>query len=204
MAVNKPPGMIVHPTYKNTSGTLVNALLAHRVLPTTPGVITRLDKNTSGLVLIALTSQVHMHAQRDAHAGLTKKEYLAVVYGAPAGASGVITLPLARSSEDRRRVVVSDDGAAAETRYEVVGCAGELSLVRCELITGRTHQIRVHLAAIGWPIAGDPTYGRPHPAIDRQALHAWRIALPHPLTREPLSVTAPIPADMRALMPCEV
>ncbi len=89
----------------------------------------------------------------------------------------------------------------SETRYEVLQDDGKCALVRCELVTGRTHQIRVHLAASGWPIAGDPTYGRPHPLLDRQALHAWRMALPHPLTREPLTMTARVPPDMRAAFP---
>ena len=201
IAVNKPAGLVVHPSYKNVTGTLLNGILAHRVLPATPGIVTRLDKGTSGLVLVALTSQVHRAVQRDGAAGLVKKEYLAVVFGAPAPRAGTIVLPLARDAADRRRVVVADGGARCETRYEVVAGDGETSLVRCELVTGRTHQIRVHLAARGWPIAGDPTYGRPHPQLTRQALHASRLELPHPLTRAPLVIEAPVPADMRAAFP---
>lgn len=197
VAVNKPAGMVVHPTYKHVSGTLVNALLAHRVLPTTPGVVTRLDKDTSGVVLTALTSQIHRMVQQDTHAGRAKKEYLAVVYGRPEPASGTITLPLARSPEDRRRVIATAAGAACETRYEVLSSRDGLSLMRCELVTGRTHQIRVHLATSGWPIAGDAVYGRPHPQLARQALHAWRLALPHPITRELLEIEAPLAPDLR-------
>jgi 23S rRNA pseudouridine1911/1915/1917 synthase len=194
----------VHPSYKNITGTLLNGILARRVLPATPGIVTRLDKNTSGLVLVALTSQTHRLTQRDAMEGAVTKEYLAIVYGAPAPRRGSIALPLARDTSDRRRVVVSPDGAACETRYEVVAASGGLALVRCELVTGRTHQIRVHLAAEGWPIAGDPTYGRPHATLSRQALHAWRLTLPHPLTRAPLVLTAPPPADMAAVFPAIV
>jgi 23S rRNA pseudouridine1911/1915/1917 synthase len=194
IAIDKPAGMVVHPTYKNTSGTLVNAVLAHRVLPTTPGVVTRLDKDTSGVVLVALTSQMHMMVQKDAHAGSVTKEYLAVVEGTPQPSAGTIADPLGRDTVDRRRVVIRPDGAPCETRYEVIATPEEgLSVVRCELVTGRTHQIRVHLSARGWPILGDPIYGRRSERIARQALHAWRISLPHPVTRQRLTVEAPLP-----------
>jgi 23S rRNA pseudouridine1911/1915/1917 synthase len=204
IAIDKPPGMIVHPTYRNWSGTLLNGLLWH-LRRSTPGIqpsiITRLDKGTSGIVLAALTPAVHARVQRDGAAGRVCKEYLAVVRGSPRPASGSIVLPLARSLEDRRRVVVASEGQHSETRYEVVTAANGYSLVRCELVTGRTHQIRVHLAARGWPIAGDAAYGEAHPALDRQALHAWRIALPHPVTRSALTIEAAIPADLCRLMP---
>lgn len=198
IAVNKPPGLVVHPTYRNYTGTLVNGILAHRVLPGVPGVVTRLDKGTSGLVLTALTSQAHRLTQRDTHAGLVRKEYLAIVRGVPTASSGTIALPLMRDPADRRRVVADPAGAACETRYEVVEAKDDVALLRCELVTGRSHQIRVHLATSGWPIVGDPTYGTPHPALDRQALHAWRMSFPHPLTRVPLTITAPVAADMVA------
>jgi 23S rRNA pseudouridine1911/1915/1917 synthase len=201
IAVNKPPGMVVHPTYKHPSGTLVNAILAHRYLLATPGVVTRLDKDTSGIVLVALTSQIHRLVQQDAHAGRIRKEYLAIVHGQPAERDGTIALPLMRSPEDRRRVIAAEGGAPCETRFAVSASSGDYSLLRCELITGRTHQIRVHLAARGWPIAGDAVYGQPHPRHTRQALHAWRITLPHPMTREIVTLSAPVPADMRAVMP---
>ncbi|MGE0446414.1 MAG: RluA family pseudouridine synthase [Vicinamibacterales bacterium] len=201
IAVNKPAGLVVHPSYKNVTGTLLNGILARRVLPATPGVVTRLDKGTSGLVLVALTSQVHRAVQRDGANGDVRKEYLAVVYGVPQPRAGTISLPLARDTADRRRVVVAEGGAPSETRYEVIADDGARAIVRCELVTGRTHQIRVHLAARGWPIAGDPTYGRPHPLLQRQALHAWRMSLPHPLTRAPLVLDAPVAADIRAAFP---
>ena len=201
IAVNKPPGLIVHPSYKNISGTLLNGILGRRVLPTTPGVVTRLDKGTSGLVLVALTSQAHSAVQRDAINGLVRKEYLALVCGVPSPRAGTITLPLGRDRSDRRRVIVSADGAPSETRYETIVDAGTHSLVHCLLLTGRTHQIRVHLAAIGNPVAGDATYGRAHPRLSRQALHAWRLTLPHPLTRGPLTLTARVPDDLRSAFP---
>jgi 23S rRNA pseudouridine1911/1915/1917 synthase len=202
IAIDKPPGMVVHPTYKNWSGTLLNGLLWHvrGRAGIEPSIVTRLDKDTSGLVLVALKPELHAHIQRDAAAGRVRKEYLAVVRGTPDPARGSIELPLARSPEDRRLVIVTAAGQHSQTDYEVLSTVDGYSLVRCELVTGRTHQIRVHLAARGWPVAGDPTYGEAHPALTRQALHAWRVTLPHPLTRELLQLEAPVPHDLRGLM----
>ena len=248
VAVDKPPGMVVHPTYKNWSGTLLNGLLwhvRHRALrpaegvPSAatvrpgssnelrdagiePSIVTRLDKDTSGLVLVALRPELHARIQRDAAAGRVKKEYLAIVRGTPTPPRGAIALPLARSPLDRRRVIVDEAGQHSETEYELLSTWGEdgtalrraqgvvslsngecpphhgrYSLVRCALVTGRTHQIRVHLAARGWPVAGDRVYGEPHPALTRQALHAWRLTLPHPVTRQLLELEAPLPADLQ-------
>lgn len=202
VALDKPAGMVVHPTYKNTSGTLLNGVLwRYRGRPEVqPGILTRLDKGTSGVVLIALTAELHALMQRDAAAGRMVKEYLAFVHGTPEPAHGTITLPLARDLDDRRRVVVSDRGAAATTRYHTIADG----IVRCELVTGRTHQIRVHLAAIGCPVVGDATYGEASPRIARQALHAWRLSLVHPATRDRFTIEAPLHADMRALAPQNV
>ena len=199
LVANKPPGVVVHPTYKNTSGTLLNAVLWRvRDRPgAQPGILTRLDKDTSGLVVIALTPDLHTTMQKDATAGRTAKQYLAIVVGAPDPKQGEIILPLARDLNDRRRVVVTPEGASCETRYDVLSTCEGHSIVRCELVTGRTHQIRVHLAARGWPIVGDRVYGEPDARIARQALHAWRVSLLHPVTRQPLELEAPIPADMR-------
>lgn len=202
IVLDKPPGTVVHPTYKNWSGTLLNAVLWHvRDRPgAQPGILTRLDKDTSGLVVMALSPAVHAAMQRDGSAGRLQKEYLAIVRGTPDPRSGTISRPLARDIADRRRVVVSPDGARCETRYEVVSSlADDASLVRCEPITGRTHQIRVHLASSGWPILGDAVYGEPSARIARQALHAWRVSLPHPVTRTPIALEATLPSDMAAL-----
>lgn len=204
MAVDKPPGMVVHPTYRNWTGTLLNALL-WRVRDRAgirPRIVTRLDKDTSGVVLAALTPEVQAAIQRDGGAGRIRKQYLAIVGGTPHPPAGSIALPLARSVDDRRKVVVTDTGQACETRYEVVASyrEGAYCLVRCDLVTGRTHQIRVHLAAHGWPILGDATYGIVHAPLARQALHAWRLALPHPVTRQLLEIEAPLPQDMRELV----
>jgi 23S rRNA pseudouridine1911/1915/1917 synthase len=216
IALNKPAGVVVHPTYKRLSGTLLNAVLWHvrDRRDVRPGILTRLDKDTSGLVVVAFGDGVHAALQRDGAAGRTRKEYLAVVHGTPHPSSGVIRLPLARDPDDRRRVIVSPGGAASETRYEVTqsveGAAirlkpdsttASMSLVWCELVTGRTHQIRVHLSSQGWPIVGDSLYGGQTDAMTRQALHAWRLSMPHPVTRTHLVIEAPLPADWPRMPP---
>ena len=202
LAVNKPAGIVVHPTYRNTSKTLLNAVLWRlRDRPAArPGVLTRLDKDTSGLVLIALSPAVHAAVQAMTGSNRPRKEYLAVVEGRPEPAAGRITLPLSRDPHDRRRVIAESGGARSETRYEVTATGGTHSVVRCELVTGRTHQIRVHLASSGWPIVGDRTYGNAADIIACQALHAWRVTMRHPVTQTLLTITAPAPADIAALL----
>ncbi len=203
LVVNKPAGMVVHPTYKQTAGTLLNAVLAHvPARDTGPGIVTRLDKHTSGLVLVALAPSIHRLVQRDAAAGEVLKEYLAIVCGTPSPRRGEIRDALGRDPADRRRVTTAAGGASATTRYEVIASSDGRSLVRCELVTGRTHQIRAHMAARGWPLVGDATYGTRDAVLgDRQALHAWRLTLPHPCTRHPLRFEAPCPADLRSSAP---
>jgi len=212
LVVNKPAGVVVHPSYKQTSGTMLNAVLWRLQGSSTtrqPGIVTRLDKDTSGLVLIALTPAVHASLQREAAAGHVEKQYLAVVSGIPRPRSGRIRLAIGRDPDDRRRMQVSADGAPSETLYEVLAdfevptepqSAVRTALVRCTLVTGRTHQIRVHLASQGWPILGDRVYGVAHPSITRQALHAWQLSLRHPVTRQPLTFKAPLPPDLSALL----
>jgi 23S rRNA pseudouridine1911/1915/1917 synthase len=203
IVLDKPPGVVVHPTYKNWSGTLLNRVLwrMRNRAGAQPGILTRLDKDTSGLVVMALAPDVHAVMQRDLIAGRVRKEYLVVVEGEPVPANGRIVLPLGRDLADRRRVVVTDAGAPSETHYELLrSLPNGLSLLLCELVTGRTHQIRVHLASRGWPIVGDVVYGRPDAVLGRQALHAWRVLLPHPITRQRLELEAPIPGDMLALL----
>jgi 23S rRNA pseudouridine1911/1915/1917 synthase len=219
LVIDKPPGVVVHPSYKQLSGTLLNAVLWRtRDNPDArPGIVTRLDKDTSGLVLVALSPNAHATLQKDARSGELRKRYLACVTTRPIPPQGRITMPIGRDPHDRRRMVVTPDGAASETRYEVIGptevgphVKRGVTLVACTLITGRTHQIRVHMASSGWPLVGDRVYGTTgavdgssggtHPTIARQALHAWRISMRHPITRAPLTFESPLPSDMRALL----
>jgi 23S rRNA pseudouridine1911/1915/1917 synthase len=233
IALNKPAGVVVHPSYKHTAGTLINALLWHAARwPSgdAPALLTRLDKLTSGVLLVAKRREVVVALQREMKAERIQKDYLAVVHGRPVPSRGTIDLALDRDPWDRRKVTVTDRGGQrAVTKYELLGVetgdgeqvvAGELetttrdqhdagpvvaapySLLRCRLVTGRMHQIRVHLAHKGWPLVGDAVYGRrdASPAFPRQALHAWRVSLTHPVTHEPLTVTAPVPPDLRALI----
>jgi 23S rRNA pseudouridine1911/1915/1917 synthase len=208
LIVNKPSGIVSHPAFGHAGGTLLNAVLWHarrRNRASAPALLTRLDKFTSGAVLIATRPAVFSALQRAMRAHRIDKDYLAIVHGRPSPARGTIDAALDRDPWDRRRVAVTDRGGQpAVTRYERlgVGSGARCSLVRCRLVTGRMHQIRVHLASKGWPIVGDATYGRGAAgaiAFPRQALHAWRISLAHPLTGATVEVTAPLPPDMKDL-----
>lgn len=192
LALNKPPGVVVHPAYKNQTGTLLNTLLAH-----TAGarLVHRLDKDTSGVLLAAKSSEMNAVLQRALAQDRARKIYLAVVEGRPGKARGTIGLPLGVDPGDRRRVIVCESGRPSTTRYEVLK-RGKLSVVKCELLTGRMHQIRVHLAAAGWPVAGDMVYGQASGQIARQALHAWRLTFSHPVSGEATEVVAPPPPDL--------
>ena len=204
LALNKPAGVVVHPSYKHAAGTLFNGILGHlghtdRVADDTPRLVHRLDKDTSGVLLVSKQLAVHRVLQRSMGDGRATKTYLAVVHGTPRPIQGAITLPLGVDPLDRRRVAVQENGSPSETRYERVAQGNGVSIMRCRLVTGRMHQIRVHLTASGWPIVGDQVYGRKGDAFPRQALHAWRLSLPHPVTGNPLELTAPLPADMEQL-----
>ncbi len=221
MAIDKPAGLVVHPTYRHSTGTLMNALLGIArgwPSPQRPSLVSRLDKLTSGIVVVAKNAASHAALQRAMASNEGEKDYLAVVYGRVNVARGEIDLRLARDRGDRRRVLASATiGAESLTRFvrlaRVAAPREGLSLLRCRLATGRTHQIRVHLAARGWPLVGDPTYGEPRwarvddpqlaatlRAFPRQALHAWRVAFTHPVTRARLTLEAPLPPDLAALL----
>jgi 23S rRNA pseudouridine1911/1915/1917 synthase len=199
LAVNKPAGLVVHPTYKNAEGTLLDALRARS--PAERFFLAgRLDRMTSGVVIAVKSQDAYVSIQRawpDAD-----KDYLAVVHGRVEPVCGDIDLRLGPDPDDRRRRMASEaSGAASLTRFERLAYSDlppdGLSLLRCRLVTGRRHQIRVHLAARGWPIVGDTVYGRPDvPLFPRQALHAWRVALRHPHSGQPLRIDAPLPADL--------
>ena len=205
LLVDKPAGQVSHPSFGNRSGTLLNALLAYSAGRWTPALVTRLDKATSGLVLVAKGRAMHATLQRLGERQGIEKSYLAIVNGRPP-IKGTIDLALDRDPRDRRRVAVRDRGGLPSVtmfqRLRTVAVAPDeyISLLRCRLVTGRMHQIRVHLAAKGWPIVGDPVYGTACASIDRQALHAWHLAFTHPHTRAQVDVTAPIPADIDLLL----
>lgn len=230
LAVNKPAGVVVHPTFAHVHGTLMNALLWHArgwPAPQRPSCVGRLDKLTSGIVIVAKTAANHAALQRTlappartsgGRWARSEKDYLAVVYGRVNVARGDIDLRLARDRSDRRKMVASaTTGAPSLTRFERIGRVAApragLSLLRCRLVTGRMHQIRVHLSARGWPLVGDPTYGASRSAditdpvlaaalraFPRQALHAWRVAFTHPVTGERLLLDAPVPDDLERLL----
>jgi 23S rRNA pseudouridine1911/1915/1917 synthase len=211
IAINKPPGMVVHPAPGHAEGTLVHALLHHckdlagigGVLR--PGIVHRLDKDTSGVLVAAKNEAALLALQGMFKRREIRKEYLALVRGVPSPPSGTIDTLIGRSPQYRKKMdVLPDRGKRAISHYEVVRSFGGAALVRVRIETGRTHQIRVHLSHIGHAVVGDPLYGgRRHGLVlraDRQMLHAAQLGCLHPVTRRPLLLDAPMPADMRALM----
>ncbi len=213
--VNKPAGLVVHPGSGNADGTLVNALLHYdQGLAPLPraGLVHRLDKDTSGCLVVARTTGAHKYLVAALKKRAIKRRYQALVWGHMV-AGGSVDQPLGRHPVDRRRQVVRHDGRRAVTRYRVARRLAGGTLLDVELETGRTHQIRVHMAHIQHPIVGDPVYGRRGaPAglneaqrlawqgFRRQALHACTIGFEHPVSGEPISATAPLPADMQTLI----
>jgi 23S rRNA pseudouridine1911/1915/1917 synthase len=226
LIVDKPAGLVVHPAPGHAQGTLVHGLLAHDVEggdePDRPGIVHRLDRDTSGVLLVAKTDRAHQLLSRQMRKRTIRKEYLAVVAGVPRVRKGEVSFAIGRDPRDRKKMKAlkpSDTLPAgareARTLYEIerdwfpLG----LALLRCRLVTGRTHQIRVHLAASGLPIVGDPVYGRPrYPRLrdatlkkvltefPRQALHAERVAFHHPVSQELIEIVAPLPPDLAGLL----
>lgn len=213
IVVNKPPGLVVHPAAGHQAHTLVNALLHHCRGQLSgiggverPGIVHRLDGDTSGCLVAAKRDRAHRDLQAQFKARTVTKRYLALVWGVPRRSSGFIEGAIGRSASDRKKMrVVSHGGREAVTEFETVKTYGEIALLRCTLHTGRTHQIRVHLAAMGHPIVGDKVYGgaRKHPLAKqapRQMLHAHMLAFDHPRTKKRLEFTAPLPQDMATLI----
>ncbi|HIK46659.1 MAG TPA: RluA family pseudouridine synthase [Leptolyngbyaceae cyanobacterium M65_K2018_010] len=211
--LNKPAGLVVHPAPGNMSGTLVNAVLAHcgdQLLGIggvqRPGIVHRLDKNTTGAIVIAKTDLAHSHLQAQMKAKTARREYLGVVYGAPKTDSGTMDAPLGRHPSDRKKnAIVSLDrgGRPAITHWQVEERLGHFSLLRYRLETGRTHQIRVHSTAMGHPLVGDPTYGSGRDVgvnLPGQALHAERLELIHPASGEKILAIAPLPPSLIKLL----
>lgn len=202
VVVDKPAGMVVHPAVGHASGTLVQALLglggswssvggAAR-----PGIVHRLDKGTSGLILAARTDVAHRALAAQLADRTLSRTYLAIVRGGLREDSALLEGPIARHRQDRLRMAVVEGGRPARTRVQVLERRGGHTLVRCDLETGRTHQIRVHLAALGHPVAGDALYGRPRAGDPpRPMLHAWRLRFVHPRTGESTELEAAPPSD---------
>ena len=219
IVVNKPPGLVVHPAAGNPDGTLVNALLAHcRDLSgiggvERPGIVHRLDKDTSGVLVAAKNDAAHRALSLSFRWRTTEKRYLCVAYGAPGRDEGVVDAPIARHPTERKRMAVVPGGRGSRTLWWVRERFAGAALVECRPVTGRTHQIRVHLAHIGHAIVGDPVYagrqwrGVADPALavrcrdfPRQALHAWRLSITHPARDETMTFEAPLPADLEELL----
>jgi 23S rRNA pseudouridine1911/1915/1917 synthase len=204
IVVNKPAGMPVHPAPGHPGGTLVNALLAacpdlQGISGTLrPGIVHRLDKDTSGLLVVAKSGRAMRALQGQLKERTVHKTYLALVRGVPTPREGQIEAPIGRSTTNRKKMAVVQGGRDATTRCRVTEVYGKAaSLIEAEPVTGRTHQIRVHLAAIGHPIVGDGVYGKPSPIVGRQALHAWRLEFGMPLGGRRVEFESPMPEDIR-------
>jgi 23S rRNA pseudouridine1911/1915/1917 synthase len=206
LVVDKPAGVVVHPSGGHAGGTLVHGLLAHAIAggdePERPGIVHRLDKDTSGLLVVARTEEAHRRLQRLLRRRAITRQYLALVRGRPKSRRGRIEAPIGRDRRDPTRI--SLDTATprdAVTEFELVELFDEHALLSVRLETGRTHQIRVHLAAIGLPVSGDPVYGVAGDlGLDRQFLHAARLALRHPLTGAEIDCESPLPDDLGAAL----
>jgi len=210
IVVNKAAGMVVHPGAGNPRGTLVAALLHHCQTLSSggdafrPGIVHRLDKETSGCLVAAKTDKAHLALGTQFAERRTSTTYLAIAVGSPRRAEGEISLPIERHRIHRKRMTVAAEGSGrtAITKYRVLAKTREYSLLRCELLTGRTHQIRVHLKALGHPLVGDEVYGR-RLGFSRHLLHAWKLGFNHPTTGQSVQFTAPIPSDFAEIFPEE-
>ena len=200
LVISKPAGLVVHPGAGNRDGTLLDQLPELR--PELAGVermglVHRLDKDTSGLLVIAKTDQAKTKLSRAFANRRVAKRYTAVVHGTPAPPTGVINAPITRHHADRQKMTVRPDGKAATTEYAVLRSAGNRSLLDVWIGSGRTHQIRVHLAALGTPVVGDATYGQPEAELGRQFLHAIELEFPHPETGQGVRVVDELPQHLR-------
>lgn len=205
LVINKPPGLLVHPTRPSHVRTLAHGVLAYYQRQGTPDLIHpvhRLDRDTSGLVLFARHSLAHQRLDRQLQSRTLKRSYLAVVHGVVRAGEGELDVPIERQAGDPHlRAVATSAGASARTRFRVIDRFPEGTLLDVQLETGRTHQIRVHMAHLGHPLIGDTAYGGAlHPACPRQALHAWRLSFSHPISRLPVQCEAPLPPDMVGLL----
>ncbi|MDV2685357.1 RluA family pseudouridine synthase [Alkalihalophilus lindianensis] len=209
IVINKPRGMVVHPAPGHYTGTLVNALLHHcKDLSgingvVRPGIVHRIDKDTSGLIMVAKNDHAHESLVNQLKAKTTKRRYKAIVHGIIPHQHGTIEAPIGRDKKDRQSMTVTEENSRdAVTHFTVLECFKDFTYVQCELETGRTHQIRVHMKYIGYPLAGDPKYGPKKKTLDieGQALHAAMLGFTHPKTGEELEFEAPLPEDMEELL----
>lgn len=211
LVVDKPPGLVVHPGAGHRDGTLVNGLLARYPEiagvgdPARPGIVHRLDKDTSGLLLVARSPAAYEGLVTALARRAIDRAYLTLVWGEVEARTGLVDAPVGRSTRRRTRMAVSTEGREARTRYEVVGSFADpvvATLLRCRLETGRTHQIRVHLAAIGHPVVGDGAYGgaRSSFPVDRMLLHAAELGFTHPVSGARIELLSPAPADLEAAL----
>jgi 23S rRNA pseudouridine1911/1915/1917 synthase len=207
LVVNKPRGMVVHPAPGHMSGTLVNGLMFHckdlsginGVLR--PGIVHRIDKDTSGLLMVAKNDMAHESLVNQLVAKTVTRKYKAIVHGVIPHDFGTVDAPLGRDTKDRQSMTVVDHGKHAVTHFHVIDRFKDFTFVECQLETGRTHQIRVHMKYIGYPLAGDPKYGPKKTLdIDGQALHAGVLGFNHPRTNEYLEFEAPLPEDFELLL----
>ena len=202
LVVDKPAGLVVHPAPGHAQGTLVHGLLAYDVEggdePERPGIVHRLDRDTSGLMVVARSPEAHRRLQELVQQREVTREYLALVVGRPRSQRGTIEAPIGRDRRDAtRQSLDTDTPRDAVTHFEVEELLPRHALLRVRLETGRTHQIRVHLAAVDLPVAGDPLYGRAGElGLERQFLHAARLAFPHPVTGAPVEVSSPLPPEL--------
>jgi len=205
LVVDKPAGVVVHPGTGTRGGTLVHALLgtaAGGEDPDRPGIVHRLDRDTSGLLVVARSDEAHRRLQAALRRRALEREYLALVRGRPRSRKGRIEAPIGRDRRDATRMSLdTDTPREAVTHFELEELLPRHALLRVRLETGRTHQIRVHLEAVGLPVSGDPVYGAPADlGLTRQFLHAARLAFPHPLTGDRVEVESPLPADLRTAL----
>jgi 23S rRNA pseudouridine1911/1915/1917 synthase len=206
LVVDKPAGLVVHPAPGHARGTLVHGLLAHDVEggdePDRPGIVHRLDRDTSGLLVVARSPEAHRRLQELVRVRALTRGYSALVVGRPRSRQGTIDAPIGRDRSDaQRQSLDTDTPREAVTHFEVDELLARHALLEVTLETGRTHQIRVHLAAIDLPVAGDPTYGRPGElGLERQFLHAARLAFEHPFTGVQVEVRSPLPPDLEAAL----
>ena len=206
IVVNKPKGMVVHPANGNPDGTLVNAVMAICKDSLSgiggeirPGIVHRLDKDTSGAIIVAKNDKAHINMSEQIKNHEVEKTYIALVKGFVKENEATINMPIGRSTKDRKKMAVSKNGKNAVTHFKVIERFGNYTLLEVKIETGRTHQIRVHFSAIGHPLIGDFLYGSKSDFINRQALHSYHISFIHPISNKIINIYCELPDDMKKI-----